>query len=84
MSTGQDAEHRGTENRSSYRTGTETPKNVELYLEEIGDIRDHIERGPHWDTVQIVKITRINHTDSPELTLEQAAELGRRTIHKKP
>jgi hypothetical protein len=66
-----------------YRTGTETPKNVEIYLEEIGDIHDHIERGPHWDTVEVVKIRRINHTDSPSLTLEQAVELGRRTVRKK-
>jgi len=61
-----------------YRTGSETPMNVEVYLEEIGDIHDHVERGPHWDTVEIVKIRRINHIASPNLTLEQAAELGRR------
>jgi hypothetical protein len=67
-----------------YRTGAETPMNVESYLDEIGDIHDHIERGPHWDTVELVEIRRINHTDSPNLTLEQAAELGYRTTHKKP
>jgi hypothetical protein len=66
-----------------YRTGVEMPMKVEIYLEEIGDIHDHIERGPHWDTVEIVKITRINHIESPDLTIEQAAELGCRTIHKK-
>ena len=67
-----------------YRTGTEPPKNVEVYLEEIGDIHGLIERGPHWDTVEIVKITRVNHIESPDLTLEQAAESGRRTVRKKP
>jgi hypothetical protein len=67
-----------------YRTGTETPKNVEIYLEEIGDIHDHIERGPHWDTIETVKIMRINHIDSRNLTLEQAEELGRQTFRKKP
>ena len=67
-----------------YRTGVGTPMNVDIYLEEIGDIQDHIERGPHWDTVELVEIRRINHIASPNLTLEQAAELGRRTIHKKP
>ena len=67
-----------------YRTGYETPMNVEIYLEEIGDIHDHIERGPHWDTVEIVKIRRINHIESPNLTLEQADELGRRTIGQEP
>jgi len=59
-----------------YRTGSETPMNVEVHLEEIGDNHDHVERGPHWDTVEIVEIRRINHTDSPNLSLEQAAELG--------
>ena len=66
------------------RTGVGMPMNVEIYLEEIGDIHDHIERGPHWDTVEIVEIRRINHIESANLTLEQAHELGRRTIHKKP
>ena len=67
-----------------YRTGAETPMNVEIYLEEIGDIHDYIERGPHWDTVDIVEIRRINHIASPSLTVEQAKELGRRPIHKMP
>ena len=66
-----------------YRTRSNTPMSVEIYLDEIGDIHDHIEHGPHWDTVEIVKITHINHTDSANLTVEQAAELGRRTIRKK-
>ena len=57
-----------------YRTGNETPKNVELYLEEIGDIHDHIEHGPHWETVAIIEIRRINHIASPNLTLKQADE----------
>jgi hypothetical protein len=43
---------------------------VEIYLDEIGDIHYHIERGPR-DTVELVKIRRINHTDSPDLTPEQ-------------
>jgi len=68
----------------SCSTGTETPKNIEIYLEENGDIHDHIKRGPHWDTVETVKIMRINHIASPSLTLEQADELGRRTIGKMP
>ena len=67
-----------------YRRAVETPMRVEIYLEEIGDIHDHIERGPHWDTVEIVEIRRINHIESPSLTVEQAAELGRRPLDKKP
>lgn len=64
-----------------YRTGTETSKNVEIYLEEIGDIHDHIERGPHWDTVEIVKITRVNHIESPRLhTRRRRRQLMRRRL----
>jgi hypothetical protein len=53
---------------------------VEMYLHEKGDIQYRIERGPHWDAVEIVEIRRINHTDSPMLTLEQAKDLGDRPI----
>jgi hypothetical protein len=51
---------------------------VDMYLNEIGDIQDRIESGPHWDIVEIVEIRRINHTDSSKLTLEQSKELGKR------
>jgi hypothetical protein len=51
-----------------------------MYLHEKGDIQYRIERGPHWDAVEIVEIRRINHTDSPMLTLEQAKDLGDRPI----
>lgn len=67
-----------------YRTAVGAPKNVEIYLDEIGDIHGHIEHGPHWDTVELVEIRRINHIANPNLTLEQAAELGRRTFHQMP
>jgi hypothetical protein len=66
-----------------YRTHAGTPLDIDMYLKEIGDIQDRIERGPHWDSVAIVEIRRINHTDSPMLTLEQAEELGRRPINER-
>jgi hypothetical protein len=53
---------------------------VDMYLYEIGDVQYRIERGPHWDAVEIVEIRRVNHTDSPMLTLEQAEDLGARPI----
>ena len=48
---------------------------VEHWLEEIGDIDELIERGPHWDTVARIEIERVNHCDSPTLTVEQAMRL---------
>ncbi len=49
--------------------------NVEMFLDEIADLDGRIERGPHWDTVHHIEIKRINHIQSPTLTVEQAAEL---------
>jgi hypothetical protein len=59
----------------SYRTGGE-PLAVEMFLREIEDLHDRIELGPHWDTVELIEIRRVNHTDSAELTLEQAEDVG--------
>ena len=61
----------------SYRTGAK-PHVVELPLEEIEDLHMVIERGPHWDTVELIEIRRVNHINSPTLTLSQAEELGKR------
>ena len=61
----------------TYRTGFD-PLTVEMSLREIEDLHDKIELGPHWDTVELIEIRRINHTDSAKLTLEQAEELGSR------
>ena len=51
---------------------------VDMYLNEIGDIQDRIESGPHWDIVEIVEIKRFNHADRSKRTLEQSKELGKR------
>ncbi|MBU8873688.1 hypothetical protein KQ910_07925 [Reyranella sp. MMS21-HV4-11] len=64
-----------------YKTSAGT-LDVEMYLEEIEDLHDRIERGPHWDTVQLIEIRRVNHIFSPELTLEQSADLGSRPIRE--
>jgi hypothetical protein len=56
------------------------PLTGEIFLKEIADLHDRIERGPHWDTVELIEVRRINHTDSAQLTLEQAEDLGKRTF----
>jgi hypothetical protein len=58
---------------ASYRTDA-GKMDVDMYLEEIGDLHDHVERGPHWDTLELIAIKRINHIN-PKLTVEQAKRL---------
>lgn len=49
---------------------------VELfYLIELDEIQDIVERGPHFDTIIDIKITRINHVEDKNLTLEKAESL---------
>ena len=64
-----------------YKTSAGT-LDVEMHLEEIEDLHDRIERGPHWDTVQLIEIRRVNHIFSEKLTIEQADELGRRPVRE--
>jgi hypothetical protein len=58
-----------------YRTAKHGLCNVEWDLEEIEDLQDLVESGPHWDTIDHIVITRVNHCDSPMLTIEQADKL---------
>ena len=44
-------------------------------LNEIMDLHDLVERGPHWDTIEKIEIVRINHCTSDALTVEQAEKL---------
>jgi hypothetical protein len=62
-----------------YRTGAGN-LDVEMHLEEIEDLHDRIEKGPHWDTIELIEVRRINHTDSAKLTLEQAEDFGKRPV----
>jgi hypothetical protein len=48
---------------------------VPMMLEEVGDLHDWIEKGPHWDTIVKIEIHRVNHIDSPTLTVEQQAKM---------
>lgn len=44
-------------------------------IEELEDLQEIVERGPHWDTVAMIKIERINHSTSVDLTVEQSEKL---------
>jgi hypothetical protein len=57
-----------------YRTDNGTV-DVEHQLSEIDELHDLVERGPHWDCVVEIRITRANHVTSDKLTVEQAAQL---------
>ena len=45
---------------------------VEHWVEELDEIHDLVERGPHWDTIKKITIHRVNHVTGKRLTLEQA------------
>lgn len=47
---------------------------VQHDLDEIGDLHDLIERGPHWDTVDHIEIVRSNKIVAG-LTVERAEAL---------
>src|SRR5262249_15971880 len=61
-----------------YYRGDKGPNDIEMSLREIADLHCRIEDGLHPDGVIRADIRRINHIDSPTLTLEQA--LGRRLL----
>ena len=44
-------------------------------LEEIEDLHDLVEAGPHFDTIENVSIFRVGHLDGERLTVERAATL---------
>ena len=57
-----------------YRTETGLV-DVEHWLDEVGDLHDLVEAGPHWDTIEKIEIYRVNHIDSLELTIEEAEQI---------
>jgi len=57
-----------------YRTDAGETNIVHL-LEELGDLEDKVEKGPHWDTISRIDVRRINHIVSDELTVEAAEKL---------
>jgi hypothetical protein len=45
---------------------------VEMYLHELADLHDRIERGPHWDTLVHILVERVNRREPESFTIEQA------------
>lgn len=56
-----------------YRTGPEEYLEVEHTIEELHELHDLVERGPDWDTISEIRITRIPLAGREGLTVEQAA-----------
>lgn len=48
---------------------------VEHELEELEDLHDRVEAGPHWDTIERIEVFRTNHVDGEGLTVEGAEQL---------
>lgn len=44
-------------------------------LAEVADLHDLVERGPHWDTIAVIQIFRVDHNTAFDLTVEEAAKL---------
>ncbi len=47
---------------------------VDHDLDELGDIHDLVEAGPHWDTIDRIEIRRAELLEGP-LTVEAAEQL---------
>jgi hypothetical protein len=54
-----------------YRTATGTV-DITHDFDEIADLHDLVERGPHWDTIERIVILRADPAQ-PYLTVEEAA-----------
>jgi hypothetical protein len=57
-----------------YRTGN-GPVDIDHLFEEIADLHDLIERGPHWDTLISCTITLNRPAEDDALTVEKAERL---------
>lgn len=57
----------------TYRTES-GPLAIEHHLRELEELQYLVERGPHWDTIIKIEITRSHLTDGP-LTVEEAEQI---------
>jgi len=57
-----------------YRTD-KGPVDITHDIEEIEELGDLVERGPHWDTIERIVIVRVGEHVDRSLTVEQAAKL---------
>jgi hypothetical protein len=44
-------------------------------LDELSELGDIVEHGPHWDTIARIQIVKINHSTAADLTVEQSLKL---------
>lgn len=58
----------------TYRSDT-GPVDVTHDLDELSDLHQLVEAGPHFDTIINISISRINHCDDENLTIESAEKL---------
>lgn len=65
--------HRRWKLSVSYRTD-KGQKLEEHLLEELSQVDEIVEKGPHWDTIIDIYITRYE-PDFPTLTIEQAEKM---------
>jgi len=57
-----------------YRTDNGT-LDVHHDLEELAELHDLIEKGPHWDTIAKIEVFRVDHVTAEDLTVEASAEI---------
>ena len=58
-----------------YRTFDDGPLLVEHDFEELAELHERIELGPHWDTIEKIEVFRVNQITATDLTVEQAERL---------
>lgn len=58
----------------TYRTNN-GPLDVEHSFEELFELHDLIERGPHWDTIERIVVKLARPADARDLTIEVAETL---------
>jgi hypothetical protein len=52
-----------------------------MQQQQLVELHDLIELGPHWDTIERIEVLRVNQCAATDLAVEQAAEFkpcGRR------
>lgn len=58
----------------TYRTDA-GPVTVEHLVEELQDLQQLVEKGPHFDCVELIEVRVHRHATHPLLTVEQAEKL---------
>ena len=69
------AHHRSVGTLRSTIAPTMAPLLVEHDFEELAELHNRIELGPHWDTIEKIEVFRVNHITATALTVEQSKRL---------